>query len=58
MAGRYGSQVTTMTVTNTPSADLAFTNLAYCSSSDLRQFSVPGSDLFLANVADSFILSL
>lgn len=48
----------TMTVTNTPSADLAFTNLAYCSSSDLRQFSVPGSDLFLANVADSFILSL
>ncbi|KAL1221762.1 Vesicle-fusing ATPase [Cardamine amara subsp. amara] len=58
MAGRYGSQVMTMTVTNTPSADLAFTNLAYCSSSDLRQFSVPGSDLFLANVADSFILSL
>ncbi|CAA0393668.1 unnamed protein product [Arabidopsis thaliana] len=50
MAGRYGSQVMTMTVTNTPSADLAFTNLAYCSSSDLRQFSVPGSDLFLANV--------
>ncbi|CAB81033.1 putative component of vesicle-mediated transport [Arabidopsis thaliana] len=49
MAGRYGSQVMTMTVTNTPSADLAFTNLAYCSSSDLRQFSVPGSDLFLAN---------
>ncbi|CAD5327104.1 unnamed protein product [Arabidopsis thaliana] len=41
MAGRYGSQVMTMTVTNTPSADLAFTNLAYCSSSDLRQFSVP-----------------
>ncbi|ESQ38107.1 hypothetical protein EUTSA_v10028462mg [Eutrema salsugineum] len=58
MAGRFGSQVTTMTVTNTPSADLAFTNLAYCSSSDIRQFSVPGSDLFLANVADSFILSL
>ncbi|KAL0846381.1 hypothetical protein Bca101_019627 [Brassica carinata] len=49
MAGRHGSQVMTMTVTNTPSADLAFTNLAYCSSSDLRQFSVPGSDLFLAN---------
>ncbi|KAH0933535.1 hypothetical protein HID58_010652 [Brassica napus] len=36
MAGGYGSQVMTMTVTNTPSADLAFTNLAYCSSSDLR----------------------
>ncbi|CAH8361648.1 unnamed protein product [Eruca vesicaria subsp. sativa] len=36
MAGRFGSQVMTMTVTNTPSADLAFTNLAYCSSADLR----------------------
>ncbi|KAF2572151.1 hypothetical protein F2Q70_00002572 [Brassica cretica] len=51
MAGRSGSQVMTMTVTSTPSADLAFTNLAYCSSSDLRQFSVPGSDLFLANLS-------
>ncbi|CAH2045375.1 unnamed protein product [Thlaspi arvense] len=53
------SAVTTMTVTSTPETSLAFTNLAYCSSSDLRQFAVPGTaDHFLANVADVFILSL
>ncbi|XP_010538665.1 PREDICTED: vesicle-fusing ATPase-like [Tarenaya hassleriana] len=61
MAGRFGSQssaVMMTTVTNTPTADLALTNLAYCSASDLRQFAIPGSDLFLANVGDAFILSL
>ncbi|RWR86427.1 vesicle-fusing ATPase-like protein isoform X1 [Cinnamomum micranthum f. kanehirae] len=33
----------TMTVTNTPAADLALTNFAYCSASDLRNFSGSGS---------------
>ncbi|CAL9224158.1 unnamed protein product [Arabidopsis halleri] len=56
MADRSGSQssvVITMKVTTTPAAHLAFTNFAYCSLSDLCQFAVPGTDLFLANVADS-----
>jgi vesicle-fusing ATPase len=38
MAGRssgFGSK-TTMIVTNTPAKDLAYTNFAYCSPSDLR----------------------
>ncbi|KAK9268271.1 hypothetical protein L1049_010714 [Liquidambar formosana] len=46
----------TMIVTNTPAPDLALTNLAYCSPSDLRNFSVPGSKLFLALVGDTFVL--
>ncbi|KAF8411147.1 hypothetical protein HHK36_003690 [Tetracentron sinense] len=58
MAGRLGfgssaSVPTTMIVTNTPAADLALTNFAYCSPSDIRRFSVPGSKLFLALVGDS-----
>uniref|UniRef100_A0A6N2KG05 Vesicle-fusing ATPase n=1 Tax=Salix viminalis TaxID=40686 RepID=A0A6N2KG05_SALVM len=43
-----------MIVTNTPGADLAVTNLAYCSPSDLHNFAVPGTKLFLALVANSF----
>ncbi|OMO65152.1 hypothetical protein COLO4_31469 [Corchorus olitorius] len=46
MAGRFGSQssaVATMIVTSTPSNDLALTNLAYCSPSDLHNFAVPGT---------------
>ncbi|XP_043688342.1 vesicle-fusing ATPase [Telopea speciosissima] len=63
MAGRFGfgssaNAVMTMTVTNTPAADLALTNFAYCSVSDLKKFSVPGSKLHLALVADVFTLSL
>ncbi|PPS13789.1 hypothetical protein GOBAR_AA06751 [Gossypium barbadense] len=61
MAGWFGSQssmVATMTVTSTPSPDLAFTNLAYCSPSDLQSFAVPGSRLFLVNVGDAFVLSI
>ncbi|CAN6915904.1 unnamed protein product [Brassica oleracea] len=61
MADRSGSQSSvdiTMKVTTTPEAHLAFTNLAYCSPSDLSQFAIPGTDLFLANVADVFTLSL
>ncbi|OVA07766.1 hypothetical protein BVC80_8961g29 [Macleaya cordata] len=40
MAGKSSS---TMIVTNTPSSDLALTNFAYCSASDLSKFSVSGS---------------
>ncbi|KAK8504029.1 hypothetical protein V6N12_033246 [Hibiscus sabdariffa] len=61
MTGRFGSQsstVATMVVTSTPSPDLALTNLAYCSPSDLQSFAVPGSKLFLANIGDAFVLSV
>ncbi|KAG5234967.1 Vesicle-fusing ATPase family protein [Salix suchowensis] len=58
MASRFGFQSSTMIVTNTPGADLAVTNLAYCSPSDLHNFAVPGTKLFLALVANSFVLSL
>ncbi|KAL0011536.1 hypothetical protein SO802_006644 [Lithocarpus litseifolius] len=47
-----------MIVTNTPAADLALTNLAYCSHADLHGFAVPGTKLHLASIADSFVLSL
>ncbi|XP_059661513.1 vesicle-fusing ATPase-like [Cornus florida] len=56
MARRSASAA--MIVTNTPAKDLAYTNFAYCSPLDLRNFSVPGSNLFLALVADTFVLSL
>ncbi|KAK3229212.1 hypothetical protein Dsin_001093 [Dipteronia sinensis] len=59
---RFGSQSSasaTMIVINTPAADLAFTNLGYCSPSDLPNFRIPNSNLFLASAAgDSFVLSL
>ncbi|KAL4391781.1 hypothetical protein AHAS_Ahas03G0279400 [Arachis hypogaea] len=61
MASLFGSSSgsTSMVVTNTPSQDLALTNLAFCSSSDLRNFAVPNrSNLFLAFVGDSFVFSL
>ncbi|KAG7541976.1 Aspartate decarboxylase-like domain superfamily [Arabidopsis thaliana x Arabidopsis arenosa] len=52
------SSVMKMTVKTMPGPDLAFTNLAYCSPSDLHSFAVPGStDLFLANVGEVFVLS-
>ncbi|KAM6580952.1 vesicle-fusing ATPase-like [Cannabis sativa] len=63
MAGRYGfssssfSQAT-MKVTTTPSPDLALTNLAYVYPSDLQNFAVPSSKLFLALIGNSFVLSL
>ncbi|GLU23006.1 hypothetical protein SLE2022_390400 [Rubroshorea leprosula] len=47
-----------MIVTNTPASDLAFTNLAHCSPADHHGFGIPGSQLFLANVADVFVLSV
>lgn len=49
---------TTMIVTNSPAKDFAYTNFAYVSPSDLRNFAVPGSNLFLALVGDAFVLSL
>ncbi|CAH1449912.1 unnamed protein product [Lactuca virosa] len=57
MAGRSRSSMT-MTVTNTPAKDLAYTNCAYVSPSDFRQFAVPGSNLALALVGDVFVLSI
>ncbi|CAL9226331.1 unnamed protein product [Arabidopsis halleri] len=52
------SSVMKMTVKTMPASDLAFTNLAYCSPSDLHSFAVPGStDLFLANVGEVFSIS-
>ncbi|KAB1199510.1 Vesicle-fusing ATPase [Morella rubra] len=54
----FGSSASAnMIVTNTPAADLALTNLAYCSHADLHGFAVPGTELYLASVADSFVLS-
>lgn len=62
MAGRFGflssSPETSMIVTNTPAAELALTNLAYCCPSDLQNFSIPGTRLYLASVGDSFVLSV
>lgn len=48
-----------MIVASTPGKDLVYTNLAYCSHSDLRHFAVPGSKShFLALVGDVFVLSI
>ncbi|XP_051129774.1 vesicle-fusing ATPase-like [Andrographis paniculata] len=47
-----------MIVTNTPAKDLAYTNFAYCSPSDLRNFLVPGSKLAYALIGDAFVLSI
>ena len=41
---------------NTPTANLALTNLTYCSHADLHGFVVPGTKLYLASIADSFVL--
>ncbi|XP_047311243.1 vesicle-fusing ATPase [Impatiens glandulifera] len=57
MAGRSGSSAT-MIVTNTPAKDLAYTNCAYCSPSDFRNFLVSGTKLAFALVADAFVLSI
>ncbi|KAL7143325.1 hypothetical protein ABFS83_08G184400 [Erythranthe nasuta] len=54
MAGRSP----TMIVTNTPAKDLAYTNFAYCSPSDLRNFLVPGSRLAFALIGDVFVLCI
>ncbi|CAL1397980.1 unnamed protein product [Linum trigynum] len=61
MAGRFGfgsSAPAKMRVTNTPSTDLALTNLAYCSATDLHNFAVPGTKLFMALIADRVVLNL
>lgn len=54
MAGRSLEMI----VTNTPAKDLAYTNFAYCSPSDLRNFLVPGSRLAFALVGNVFVLSI
>ncbi|KAJ0979968.1 hypothetical protein J5N97_015442 [Dioscorea zingiberensis] len=57
MAGRLGfgssSPAGKMIVVSTPSQELALTNLAYCSPTDLRRLSAPGSGTALAIVGDS-----
>lgn len=61
MAGKswFGASANiNMIVTNTPAADLALTNFAYCASSEISKFAVPGTGLALALIADSFVLSL
>ncbi|CAI0468683.1 unnamed protein product [Linum tenue] len=61
MAGRFGfgsSAPAKMRVTNTPSTDLALTNLAYCSATDLHNFAVPGTKLFMALIADRVVLRI
>uniref|UniRef100_M1CWU4 Vesicle-fusing ATPase n=1 Tax=Solanum tuberosum TaxID=4113 RepID=M1CWU4_SOLTU len=47
-----------MNVTTTPAKDLAYTNCAYCSPTDLRNFPVPGSKFSYALIADAFVLTL
>ncbi|KAL8505872.1 hypothetical protein ACS0TY_016917 [Phlomoides rotata] len=54
MAGRSPAMI----VTNTPAKDLAYTNFAYCSPSDLRNFLVPGSRLAYALIGDAFVLTI
>ncbi|KAJ3670985.1 hypothetical protein LUZ60_008411 [Juncus effusus] len=51
------TEASKLTVVSTPSQDLALTNLAYVSFTDLRRFAVPGSKLGLALVGDSFVLT-
>ncbi|KAL6538341.1 hypothetical protein OROGR_012329 [Orobanche gracilis] len=41
-----------MIVTNIPAKDLAYTNFAYCSRSDLQTFLLPGSRLGYASIGD------
>ncbi|KAI3889968.1 hypothetical protein MKW92_037270 [Papaver armeniacum] len=56
MAGKswFGASANiNMIVTNTPAADLALTNFAYCASSEISKFAVPGTGLALALIADS-----
>ncbi|KAF5184963.1 hypothetical protein FRX31_025453 [Thalictrum thalictroides] len=63
MAGksRFGSLSSSaaipMTVVSTPSPDLAYMNLVFVNPSDLAQFAVPGSNLYLA-AAGHFVFSL
>ncbi|KAF3774621.1 hypothetical protein EJ110_NYTH52702 [Nymphaea thermarum] len=59
MAMRSGSgHGASMIVTNTPSPDLALTNLAYCSAHDVRKFAVHAAGSALAVVGDTVVLSL
>eukprot|EP00252_Welwitschia_mirabilis_P007999 TRINITY_DN19709_c0_g1_i1.p1 TRINITY_DN19709_c0_g1~~TRINITY_DN19709_c0_g1_i1.p1 ORF type:complete len:755 (+),score=165.99 TRINITY_DN19709_c0_g1_i1:246-2510(+) len=53
-----GSDVSTMIVTNTPSTDLALTNCAYCSPSDVHRFLVPSLGQALASVGNCMVLTI
>ena len=46
-----------MIMMNTQAADLALMNLTYCSHADLHGFAAPSTKLYLASIADSFVLS-
>ncbi|KAL2472825.1 Vesicle-fusing ATPase [Forsythia ovata] len=48
----------TMIVTSTPAKDLVYTNFAYVSPSDFRNFLVSGSKLAFALIGDAFVLSV
>ena len=45
-----------MIMTNTPTADLALTNLTYCLHANLHGFAILGTKLYLTSIADSFVL--
>lgn len=47
-----------MIVTNTPAKDLAYTNFAYVSPGDFRNFVVDGSSKAYALIGDVFVLSI
>ncbi|EPS63732.1 n-ethylmaleimide sensitive fusion protein, partial [Genlisea aurea] len=47
-----------MIVTNTPGKDLAYTNFAYCSPSDLRNFILPRTRIAYVSIGDVFVLSV
>ena len=55
---RVSPSSTSMSMTNTPAADLTLMNLTYCSHADLHGFTVPSTKLYLASIVDSFVLSL
>ncbi|XP_074568067.1 vesicle-fusing ATPase [Curcuma longa] len=62
MAGRFGfgssAAADLLTVVNTPNQDLALTNFAYCSPTDLNRFASPGSRDVFVLVGDSVVLTL
>ncbi|KAF3795041.1 Vesicle-fusing ATPase [Nymphaea thermarum] len=57
MAMRSGSgHGASMIVTNTPSPDLALTNLAYCSAHDVRKYAIHAAGSALALVGDTVLM--
>ncbi|KAK8966168.1 Vesicle-fusing ATPase [Platanthera guangdongensis] len=62
MAGNLGLDksptAVKMVVVNSPSQELALTNLAYCCIHELRKFAIPGSSTTMVLVGDFAVLSL